>query len=392
MVNRLKRLWTRIAGTELERENRRIFRNAKTAVRSVLRALRKKRHRVMILCYSFYGGGAEKVACWLGETLAEDKDTGVLLLCAEKKEKTYLTDNAIPQIVLPVFMGPKETVREQRTRFVAWLKKAARANAAVSFMFFMNQINAASRGKTRVICSERNNPARREPEHMEEIEEIYGKADHVVFQTESVRGLFSDAVREHSTVIPNPVRAMGERRAPRRRIVTVGRLNPQKNQALLLRAFSRFHEDHPEYTLSIYGEGDLLEELQELARTLGIENAVIFEGNVKDVHSQITDGEMFVLSSDFEGMSNALLECMAMGFPCISTACDGSVELIRSGENGILTKIGDEEELYEAMTLLADNEELREQLGRNAARTVRANHPEIIAGQWKQMLRDVEKQ
>ena len=81
-----------------------------------------------------------------------------------------------------------------------------------------------------------------------------------------------------------------------------------------------------------------------------------------------------------------------MGFPCISTACDGSVELIRSGENGILTKIGDEEELYEAMTLLADNEELREQLGRNAARTVRANHPEIIAGQWKQMLRDVEKQ
>ena len=85
-------------------------------------------------------------------------------------------------------------------------------------------------------------------------------------------------------------------------------------------------------------------------------------------------------------MSNALMECMAMGFPCISTACEGSVDLIRSGENGILTAVGDEDALVEAMSLLADNRELRERLGENARRTAAEFRTTLILDRWRQLV------
>ena len=119
---------------------------------------------------------------------------------------------------------------------------------------------------------------------------------------------------------------------------------------------------------------------------LGLEQAVRFHGQVRDVHAAIADAEMFVLSSDYEGLSNSLLECMMMGIPCISTRCEGSSDVIRSGENGILVDIGSEKQMAEAMSLLAEDALLRERIGVQGRRTSERFQPERVIGQWQQLI------
>ena len=384
-INRLRHIRKKTPEGEMEAIDRRIFRSAARDLRRRWKDLRRDRSGgILVMCYSLYGGGAERVACWLGEALAPEVRT--IMLCAVEKEETFLNSDRTPVIVFPRFVGPTETVIRWQEIFTGWVKKSFHITAAVSFMFAMNSINVHTPGRARVICSERNNPAKREPELMVEIRRLYGRADCVVFQTNTVRELFGPDVAAHSTVIPNPVEARGERSPIRRRIVSIGRLAPQKNQAMLLRAFAQFYAEHPMYTLSVYGEGDLRDELLALSGELGIADAVTLEGHVRDVHSAIADAEFFVLSSDYEGMSNALLECMAMGFPCISTACEGSAEIIRSGENGLLTPIGDEEALCRAMCFFAENAAARERMGLAARQTAEQFCPKTVLEQWKHVI------
>jgi glycosyltransferase involved in cell wall biosynthesis len=94
-----------------------------------------------------------------------------------------------------------------------------------------------------------------------------------------------------------------------------------------------------------------------------------------------------VLSSDFEGLSNALLECMSMGIACISTRCEGSVDVIRNGENGLLVDIGDETGLMKAMCLLADDAGLRRKLERQAREDIRVYDKDIVTKSWEQVIR-----
>ena len=208
----------------------------------------------------------------------------------------------------------------------------------------------------------------------------------MVFQSETVRSLFSQNVREHSSIILNPVSVSCERVGGSHRVVHVGRLTPQKNQAMLIRAFGEFHRTHRDFTLSIYGEGELEEELRALADSLGLKNAVQFHGQVQDVHAAIADAEVFALSSNYEGLSNALLECMMMGFPCISTRCEGSVDVIHSGKNGVLVDVGSEEQMTGALALLAENATMREALGAEARKSSEGFQAKRIIGQWEQLI------
>ena len=163
---------------------------------------------------------------------------------------------------------------------------------------------------------------------------------------------------------------------------------PQKNYPLLLSAFSKISKKHPDYKLRIFGQGIVLPELQKLVLDLGIVNNVTFEGFCANVHESIKNSDIFVLSSDFEGMPNALLEAMAMGFPVISTDCPagGPAELIKNEENGILVPVGDEEKLVKALEKMIDNVTLKEKVS-NAAKEISVTHSvENIVKIWKSVL------
>ena len=364
--------------------NENTVRNALKTARSLCGKAAGDRASILVMCSSLYGGGAERVACRLASGLAERYR--VVYLYNQDKRQSYPLHPSVQTLAMPFFYGSWDVIDACRAEFVRKLKEMLRVEAAVSFMYTMNKTNVQSGGNAKIICSERNNPLKRYPEHMQEVDALYAAADHVVFQSEAVRNMFSAEARAHSSVILNPVEVTAERTGGRHRIVNVGRLIQQKNQEMLIRAFAAFYRDYKEYTLSFYGTGELYGELKALADSLGLGNAVQFHGQVRDVHAAVADAEMFVLSSDYEGLSNALLECMMMGLPCISTRCDGSRDVIRQGENGILVDIGSEEQLTAAMRQLAEDPDLRKRLGTQARKDSERFGAGRVVEQWEELI------
>ena len=242
---------------------------------------------------------------------------------------------------------------------------------------------------TRLVLSERNDPvaAHHHPIVERLLNRAYARSSLTVLQTRRVRDYFPEKVRRNSVIIPNPVGVEAVAASQRRcRIVTAGRLKKQKNQAMLIRAFAALHERHPEYTLDIYGEGELRETLQAQIDALGLRDCVKLPGNVPDVHRQMADAEMFVLPSDFEGLSNALLEAMMMGLPCIATSCLGCDEVIEDAVNGVLIPVGDEKALADALLRLAEDKAAARAMGERAASTAAAFRVDCVMDMWREAI------
>ena len=217
---------------------------------------------------------------------------------------------------------------------------------------------------------------------------LFVRSDFVVFQSEKIRNLYGKRIREKSCILKNPLlRPEPALEHREKKIVTLGRLTAQKNHSLLIRSFEPFHKRFPEYSLFIFGDGELEGETKRLTGHLNLSDAVFLEKNDPDVLQRIRDAEMFVLSSNFEGLSNALLECMSMGIACISTRCEGSVDVIRERENGLLVDVGDKRALTEAMCALAQDPELRRRLERQAMEDMKAYDKDTVVKDWSRVIR-----
>ena len=311
------------------------------------------------------------------------------VVCYEKKENTYPLTEEAELIYIPEFRGTVPRKRRLERLFVRLLRLSRGSFAAVSFMGRMNELNISTRLLDRAVVCERNSPLKREPERFPETVRTYLAADLTVFQSETVRRLFPEEVIKRSVILPNPVTvgcmAAEERK---KRIVNIGRLVPQKDQLDLIRAFALFLPSHPGYTLSFYGEdsGSYGDEVKRECSALGIEESVLFHGNVKNIHESVMDAEMFVLSSIYEGLSNALLECMMMGIPVISTACEGSTDVIEDGVSGLLVPAEDPEALYSAMERLADDPVFREKLAEEGKRAAEPFRAPDAAAKWEEAV------
>ena len=228
-----------------------------------------------------------------------------------------------------------------------------------------------------MLVSERNDPRQGMQGFLRDF--TYNRAEKIVVQTGECMGYFPEKLQKKATVIPNPVDLslprpwVGERE---KTVVFVGRLHKQKNPALLLSAFSEFAKEFSEYSLHIYGKGDMEDELKEISVKLGIEDKIVWHGFCRDVRNRIVKAGMFVLSSDFEGISNSMLEAMAMGIPVIATDCPigGCATYIEDGVNGFLVPVGDRKGLAEAMKRLAADPRLAAEISANGAR-VREQYP-----------------
>ncbi|RLC77201.1 MAG: hypothetical protein DRI81_08965 [Chloroflexi bacterium] len=155
-------------------------------------------------------------------------------------------------------------------------------------------------------------------------------------------------------------------------VAFVGRLHPQKGVDTLLAALRHVYEEHPHlfWRLRLVGSGSRRPQFEALARQLLVEQTVEFMGEVDDPFPILERSDIFVLPSRSEGMSNALLEAMAHGLPCIATDIPGNNDIITSGRNGLLVHLDDEDDLASAIGRLATDQGLRERLGREAARCV----------------------
>ena len=215
-------------------------------------------------------------------------------------------------------------------------------------------------------------------------------ANGCVFQTEDASKYFFNRIRSKSTIIVNPVNELFFNTPSseiRKNIVTVGRLFPQKNHKLLIHAFSLISSQYPDDRLIIYGEGPLKSELKEYARKLGIEERVVFSGAISNVNEELSKAKVFVLSSDYEGLPNALMEAMACGTAVVSTDCPsgGPKYLLKESNAGILVSCNNADEMAEAISVMM-NEEKNELYRERAKKKSIDFLPETVFDKWKKFL------
>lgn len=209
-----------------------------------------------------------------------------------------------------------------------------------------------------------------------------------VFQTDDAKKWFSTKLQKKSAVIFNSVKPdfFNITRKPLKgEIISLGRLTPQKNQIMLINAVNELHKKYPDLKLKIYGEGPLRKNFEDVIKNLNAQDFIKLTGRTNDVPKALETAEIFILTSDFEGMPNALMEAMAAGLPCISTdcPCGGAKALINNFENGILIPVGDYQALIKSIEFLLTNPEKAAQIGEAAGKSSLNFTPDKIFNDWK---------
>ena len=245
----------------------------------------------------------------------------------------------------------------------------------------------------RVILSERLDPARYgKNRYMPYFaKEWYPKAYGLVFQTHNAQSYFPENVVKKSKVIYNPLNPAlpaaysGSRK---KTVVNFCRITEQKNLPLLVDAFELFCERHPDYDLEIWGSGDAENSVKEYIGKSPIKEKITLKPFSPKLHETIREYAMFVSSSDYEGMSNSMLEALAIGLPSVCTDCPagGAAAIINDHENGILVPVRDKQAMCNAMFEIAEDEALSEKLSANAAKLGEELSVHNIARQWMEML------
>ena len=301
-------------------------------------------------------GGAERSIVNLANWIADNTDNEVFLESVEGNGGAYQVSENV------VFHGSFISSNNAISIHYSMAKNVVRAiqnikpDIVVGFWIhplFYSVPWLMGRG-VKMVYSARNDPSRNYSIASRIMRWLVVRyADGLVFQTDQAREFFSKKVREKAIVIPNPTYIKkGEYHLPAIRddkIVTVGRLESQKNQKMLLEAFMKVKDFYPQMRLEIYGEGSQRCELEKMISSFNLGGSVFLMGAFKDIFSKIYDAKLFVLSSDFEGMPNALIEAMSLGIPSISTdcPCGGPRMLIQDGINGYLVPVGNADLLAE---------------------------------------------
>ena len=193
----------------------------------------------------------------------------------------------------------------------------------------------------------------------------------------------------HVSVIYNPVTIVPHRVEDYsvKRAMAVGRLDRQKGLDLLIRAWNKVVESYPGWQLDIYGDGPLKDELQRLIADNGLQGVVFLRGRADNIAAEYARHSIYVMSSRYEGFGLVLVEAGICGLPLVSYDCQQGPAEIITPENGILVKpVGDIEALAGAICKLADNGDLRRDMGQHALELAAKFNLEDIAEEWRRML------
>lgn len=318
------------------------------------------------------GGGTERVVALLANKYVEMGYSVTILLFAGAQCAYSLDERVQVCVVGGVSKGNPFVQIKRILNMRKFYKRNEHCHVfAFSVMGAVFTKIAAFGLSYKLLVSERNDPDKYE--HPQIRNWAYAGAEKIILQTEEVKKCFPFYLQKKMIVIPNPI---GDDMLPRyegvRRecVVSVARLQPQKNHKLLIDSFYDFQKVNEAYKLLIFGVGPLEKELALQAEKLDIGEKVIFKGFSSDIEKQIWDSKMFVLSSDYEGISNAMIEAMAIGVPVISTDCPvgGSRMYITNDENGLLVPVGDRKALTEAMLRIVQNHDLEEKISINGTK------------------------
>lgn len=343
------------------------------------------------------GGGAERVVANLANQFSEDNNE-VIVITSIRHEREYLLNERVKRYNLEEeeITGrlKKNISRISKLRKIV---KSEKMDILISFMAEPNfrAVLATIGLRTKCMISVRNDPNR---EYAGRIGKFLGQnllplADACVFQTTEAQAWFPSKLQKKSTIIPNAVKEeffhIKRDRIPGL-IVTCGRLTSQKNHTLLINAFCQIASDFPEALLKIYGEGKLQDQLQTLIDSTQYSDRITLMGATNDVPEILSKADIFVLSSDYEGMPNALMEAMAAGVACISTdcPCGGSRMLLTSDEYRMLVPMKNVHLLAETMKLYLNDSKLNKNISAYLQNRARDFNPVKIFSLWKSYINE----
>ena len=354
---------------------------------------------IMFYINAIHDGGAERVILQLARRFSESGYRSILITSFVDNHFEY----PIPKGVERISLESNELTQSRLKRNLSRIKKLRRyckEYSPVALISFMAEPNFRSIFATwglhiKRIISVRNDPNK---EYKGSFGKFIGKAilpmaDGCVFQTEDAKKWFPKKLQKKSAVIMNETTEnfYGIEYVGGNDIVTLGRLVEQKNQKLLIDAFASIADQYPNTNLKIYGEGPLRAELLEFVEELNMSDRIYLMGSTKDVGKVLSTSKVFVLSSNYEGMPNALLEALTVGVPSISTdcPCGGPKELIKNGINGLLVETGNKKALVEALKCLLNDSQSAVEMGKKARKNAARYHPNSIFSEWKRYVESV---
>ncbi|MGE4552057.1 MAG: glycosyltransferase family 4 protein [Desulfovibrionaceae bacterium] len=358
--------------------------------------------KLFLFLGSIGGGGAQRMVCLLANAwAAEGHEVTVAHYDLERDAFPFPQSEAVVLRRLPLSL-PVKTRGQAIRRFVSdvgALRKAIRHEAPDAVVAFLPQANvlavlACLGTGIPLVVTELCHPAH------DDIGRLWGRlrrllyplARRLVVQTRDIHDWFLTHNRQPSLIIPNPVPTPvidwePHHAAGRKTILAAARLSYQKNLSLLARAFARLADRHPDWDLDIYGLGEEKELLEGIVRDNRLEGRLRLPGWTSEYTRRLTECDLFVLCSRFEGMPMALAEAMACGVACISTDCpSGPADLITDGENGLLVPVEDLDALTGAMDRLMSDDALRADMGRKARRITDRLGLEHITAAWSQCI------
>lgn len=341
------------------------FSGAENVIRFLAEKLIKRNHEVSVI---------------LLEQMPEESQKIPGLIC----ENAIVSESGIINIFRRIKAQRKALKKLKPDVFVIF--NFAMAFTAVPATFFLR--------KLKVVTCERNDPTSVPKSKKRKLARdlLFAFSDACISQTDDIAKYFLN-ITKSNFVIPNPIREKSQLCPPveeRKKVfATVARLDDyQKNQTMMINAFANVVKKHPEYELHFLGGGEDLEKYTKLVQKLGITQNVKFLGNVSEPQEYIKTCRAFLLSSNYEGMPNALMEAMAIGLPCISTDClgGGASSLIVDGVNGFLVERNDEDTFSKKMELLINDDGMCKSLGDVAYEINDRLNGSKIVDLWEEVL------
>lgn len=365
--------------------------------------------RLTLVIASLGQGGAERTASALANAWAQQGHNVTLITLVRDDVPAFALYPAVVLRQLKVRSGVTHNILHglfRQFRSVRVLRRALRESEpdlVISFMDIPNVLTIlAARGfPAPVVITEHIHPAHYHIGwHWQALRRlVYHRADNLVCVSRPLLEWFLARTQVRGRVIPNPValpltNSVSSKRVEKDSnghvVLGMGRLVEQKGFDLLLAAFARIAERHPDWSLKILGGGPLLGQLQAQAQNLGLQGRVEFTGALADPFPVMRAADLFVFSSRFEGFGNALCEAMACGLPAISFDCpSGPSDIIRPGVDGVLVPAQDVAALAESMDRLMSDEPERLKLAARAPEVLsRFGMPKILE-LWQQLFDDL---
>jgi len=358
---------------------------------------------ILFLTNSISYGGAAKMLCFVANEL-QKRGFNVSILNYNTTQKNIEYSQGIHKDI-KVFDYRVGGIKGLKRLYQIWytrkIAKETGANVIICFTFMPNAIGCIVGKMLNIpsIMSERADPYRTVTSSFADrlLLKIINKSAGGVFQIQGAREFYGKGLQERATVIPNPIFlkedvVFSEFSKREKSVVSVGRFdNGQKRYDIMLRAFAIFSKKHPEYILKLFGEGPDKSFIEEEIEKLDMQDKIIIKGFTSNPMKDILKDGIFLITSDFEGISNSMLEAMAIGLPVVSTDSSpgGARMVITDHEDGLIAPAGDYEKIAAALCEFAENEELAKKCGDNARAVVERFAPEKIIKQWEEYILEV---